>query len=162
MEVWEALIGPLGFATKSLQRRGFHSYLAFLGLTLTIAATTLLLLLGQDLATRLGVDSSMRSTFGISWLIFAYLVLALGLIGIVGLLSTSYLVSSMINQRMRDIGVIKAAGALPSRLVGGLFAILIYFSWSWRNFSLFKQVGPLANAGATILIVVPLFSFLLS
>src|SRR2546426_5735642 len=89
MEVWEALIGPLGFATKSLQRRGFHSYLAFLGLTLTIAATTLLLLLGQDLATRLGVDSSMRSTFGISWLIFAYLVLALGLIGIVGLLSTS-------------------------------------------------------------------------
>ena len=42
----------------------------------------------------------MRSTFGISWLIFAYLVLALGLIGIVGLLSTSYLVSSMISQRM--------------------------------------------------------------
>jgi hypothetical protein len=85
----------------------------------------------------------------------------------------------MISQRMRDIGVIKAACALPRRLlayvtfealvvivsscfVGGLSALLIYFSWSWRNFSLFKQVGPLANAGATILIVVPLFSFLLS
>jgi len=80
---------------------------------------------------------------------------------------------------MRDIGVIKAAGALPRRLlayvtfealvvivsscfVGGLSALLIYFSWSWPNSSLFKQVGPLANAGATILIVVPLFSFLLS
>ena len=173
------LIGPLGFAARSLRRRGFHSYLAFLGLTLTVATTTFLLLLGQDLASRLGVDSSMRSTFGISWLIFAYLVLALGLIGIVGLLSTSYLVSSMISQRMRDIGVIKAAGALPRRLlayvifealvvivsscfVGGLSALLIYASWSWPNVSLYKQVGPIANAGATILIVVPLISFLLS
>jgi ABC-type antimicrobial peptide transport system permease subunit len=173
------LIGPLGFAARSLRRRGFHSYLAFIGLTLTVATTTFLLLLGQDLASRLGMDSSMRSTFGISWLIFAYLVLSLGFISIVGLLSTSYLVSSMISQRMRDIGVFKAAGALPRRLlayvtfealvvivsscfVGGLSALLIYFSWSWPNFSLFKQVGPLANAGATILIVVPLFSFLLS
>jgi ABC-type antimicrobial peptide transport system permease subunit len=121
----------------------------------------------------------MRSTFGISWLISAYLVLALGLVGIVGLLSTSYLVSSMISQRMRDIGVIKAAGALPRRLlsyvtfeaflvifssclVGSLSALLIYASWSWPSVSLFRQVGPIPNAGATILIVVPMFSFLLS
>jgi ABC-type antimicrobial peptide transport system permease subunit len=179
MGVWRALIGPLGFAVRSLQRRGFHSYLAFLGLTLTVSTTTFLLLLGQDLASRLGVDSSMRSTFGISWLIFAYLVLALALISIVGLLSTSYLVSSMISQRMRDIGVIKAAGALPRRLlayvtfeallvivsscfVGGLSALLIYSSWSWPNLSLLKQVGPVANAGATILIAVPLICLLLS
>src|SRR2546428_5944434 len=179
MEVWGALIGPLGFAAKSLRRRGFHAYLAFLGLTLTIATTTFLLLLGQDLATRLGIDSTMRSTFGISWLIFAYLVLALGLIGIVGLLSASYLVSSMISQRMRDVGVIKAAGALARRhlsyvtfeafvvifsscLVGALSALLIYASWSWPSISLFKQIGPIPNAGATVLIVVPLISFLLS
>ncbi len=179
MEAWEALIGPLGFAAKSLRRRGFHSYLAFLGLSLTVATTTFLLLLGQDLGARLGIDSSMRSTFGISWLIFAYLVLALGLIGIVGLLSTSYLVSSMISQRMRDIGVIKAAGALPRRLlsyvtfeallvivssclVGALSALLVYASWSWPSISLFKQVGPIANAGATILLVVPMISFLLA
>src|SRR3989449_8402539 len=179
MEAWGAVIGPLGFAAKSLRRRGFHAYLAFLGLTLTIATTTFLLLLGQDLATRLGIDSTMRSTFGISWLIFAYLVLALGLIGIVGLLSSSYLVSSMISQRMRDIGVIKAAGALPRRLlsyvtfeafvvifssclVGALSALLIYASWSWPSISLFKQIGPIPNAGATVLIVVPLISFLLS
>ncbi len=178
MEVWGALIGPLGFAAKNLRRRGFHSYLAFLGLTLTVATTTFLLLLGQDLATRLGIDSSMRSTFGISWLIFAYLVLALALVSIVGLLSSSYLVSSMINQRMRDIGVIKAAGALPRRLlsyvtfeafvvifssclVGALSALLIYASWSWPSISLYKQVGPVPNAGASVLIVVPLTSFLL-
>src|SRR5438094_7800498 len=179
MEGWEALIGPLVFAVKSLRRRGFHSYLAFLGLALTVATTTFLLLLGQDLATRLGVDSSMRSTFGISWLIFAYLVLALCLIGIVGVLPTSYLVTSMISQRMRDIGVIKAAGSLPRRLlsyvtfeallvivssclVGALSALLVYASWSWPSISLFKQVGPIANAGATILIVVPMISFLLA
>lgn len=121
----------------------------------------------------------MRSTFGISWLIFAYLVLALALVSIVGLLSSSYLVSSMINQRMRDIGVIKAAGALTRRLlsyvtfeafvvifssclVGALSALLIYASWSWPSISLYKQVGPVPNAGETVLIVVPLISFLLS
>jgi hypothetical protein len=121
----------------------------------------------------------MRSTFGISWLIFAYLVLALGLIGIVGLLSSSYLVSSMINQRMRDIGVIKATGALPGRLLsyvtfevlvvifsscllGALAALIVYASWSWPSVSLSNQVGPIRNAGTTILIVVPLISFLLS
>src|SRR5436853_6329838 len=120
MEVWRVLIVPLGFATKSLRRRGFHSYLAFLGLTLSVATTTFLLLLGQDLATRLGVDSSMRSTFGISWLIFAYLVLALGLICIVGLLSTPYLVSSMISEHMKDIIDIKPAGALHRRLLSYL------------------------------------------
>jgi ABC-type antimicrobial peptide transport system permease subunit len=85
----------------------------------------------------------------------------------------------MLSQRMRDIGVIKAAGALPRRLlayvtfeslvvivsscfVGGLSALLIYSSWSWPSVSLFKQVGPVANAGATVLIVVPLISLLLS
>src|SRR5207245_8972667 len=109
MEVWGALIGPLGFATKSLRRRGFHSYLAFLGLTLTVATTTFLLLLGQDLSTRLGADSSMRSTFAISCLIFAYLLLALGLIGIAGLLSTSSLDSSTISERVTHIGLIKAS-----------------------------------------------------
>src|SRR2546425_7294571 len=177
MEAWRALIGPLGFAARSLRRRGFHSYLAFLGLTLTVATTTFLLLLGQDLVTRLGIDSSMRSTFGISWLIFAYLVLALGLIGIVGMLSTSYLVSAMIDQRMRDIGVIKAAGALPGRLlsyatfeafvvifssclVGALSALVAYASWAWPSISLSKQIGPVPKAGATILIIVPLISFL--
>src|SRR5438876_11952529 len=117
MEVWGALIGPLGFATKSLRRRGFHSYLAFLGLTLTVATTTFLLLVGQDLATRLGDDSSMRSTFGISWLIFAYLVVALALFGFVGLLSSSYLVASLIGHRLRDLAFIYAVGALPRRLL---------------------------------------------
>src|SRR6266699_479754 len=179
MEVWGALIGPLGFAAKSLRRRGFHSYLAFLGLTLTVATTTFLLLLGQDLATRLGIDSSMSSTFGISWLIFAYLVLALALVSIVGLLSSSYLVSSMINQRIRDIGVIKAAGALPRRLssyvsmeamlvvaasclVGAIVALLIYVVWSWPSVELFGQVGPVPEAGATVLALVPVASFFLS
>jgi len=80
---------------------------------------------------------------------------------------------------MRDIVVIKAAGALPRRLlsyvtfeafvvifssclVGALSSLLIYASWSWPSISLYKQVGPVPNAGATVLIVVPLISFLLS
>src|SRR5438132_2583777 len=85
----------------------------------------------------------------------------------------------MISQRMRDIGVIKAAGALPRRLlscvtfeallvivssclIGALSALLVYASWSGPSISLFNRVGPIANAGATILIVVPMISFLLA
>jgi ABC-type antimicrobial peptide transport system permease subunit len=173
------LIGPLGFAGKNLSRRGFHAILAFLGLSLTVTSTTFLLLLGQGLYSRLGVNLSAKGTFGIDWLFFGYLLLSLILITIVGILSTSYLVSSMINQRMRDIGVIKAAGALPRRLfsyafvegllvvsasclVGAIAAFLIYIAWSWPSPNLFGQVGPVPEAGATILAVVPVASFLLS
>ncbi len=141
------MIGPLGFAIRSLRRRGFHSLLAFLGLTVTVTATTFLLLLGESLASKLGVGFSASVSFGIGWLVSGFLMLSLAFILIVGLLSTSYLVSSMISQRMRDIGVMKAAGSLPNRLfsyafaeamlvfaasclVGGLVALLVYVSWS--------------------------------
>jgi ABC-type lipoprotein release transport system permease subunit len=173
------LIGPLGFAGKNLSRRGFHSLLAFIGLTLSVTSTTLLLLLGQGLATRLGVVVSAKGTFGIDWLFFGYLILSLVLIIIVGAVSTSYLVSSMLNQRMRDIGVIKAAGSLPRRLfsyvfaegmlivtasclVGAIVALVIYIAWSWPSVDLFGQVGPVREAGATIFVAVPLASFFLS
>src|SRR5215471_9483083 len=104
----DALIGPLGFAGKNLSRRGFHSLLAFIGLTLAVTSTTFLLLLGEGLYTRLGVVLSPKGTFGIDWLFFGYLLLSLLLIVMVGIVSVPYLVSSMINQRMRDIAVIKA------------------------------------------------------
>ncbi len=173
------MIGPLGFAGKNLSRRGFHSILAFLGLSLSVASTTFLLLLGQGIALRLGLVLSPEGTFGIDWLFFGYLVLSLVLIIIVGAVSTSYLVSAMINQRIRDIGVIKAAGALPRRLssyvsmeamlvvaasclVGAIVALLIYVVWSWPSVELFGQVGPVPEAGATVLALVPVASFFLS
>lgn len=141
------LIGPLGFAARSLRRRGFHALLAFLGLAFTVASATFLLLLGQGLATRLNIEVYARVTFGIGWLFYACLLLSLVFILIVGILSTSYLVSSMINQRMRDLAVAKAAGALPrllssyavtepllvfssSCLAGTLSALLVYLTWS--------------------------------
>ena len=173
------MIGPLGFAGKNISRRGFHSFLAFIGLTLSVTSTTFLLLLGQGLATRVGATLSPQGTFGIDWLFFGYLILSLALIIIVGAISTSYLVSSMINQRMRDIGVIKAAGSLPRRLLsytmaegmlvvaascltGLVAALLIYVAWSWPTVDLVKQVGPVSNAGVTILVIVPFASFVLA
>lgn len=173
------MIGPLGFAGKNLSRRGFHSYLAFLGLTLSVTSTTLLLLLGQGLANRLGIVLSPKGTFGIDWLFFGYLVLSLVLIIIVGAVSTSHLVSSMLNQRMRDIGVIKAAGALPRRLfsyvfaegmlivtgscfTGAMAALAIYIVYSWPAVDLYRQVGAVPEAGVTVFIFVPLSCFFLS
>ena len=165
------MIGPLGFAVRNLRRRGFHSFLAFLGLTLTITSTTFLLLLGETFAVRLGVGFSTSVSFGLGWLVSGYLMLSLAFVLIVGLLSASYLVSSMVHQRLRDIGVIKAAGALPNRLfsyafteallvfassciMGGLVAVVVYSSW----------VGslPFDSVRALIGFGVPGLSFFLS
>ncbi|HYY90929.1 MAG TPA: FtsX-like permease family protein [Candidatus Dormibacteraeota bacterium] len=173
------MIGPLGFAEKNLGRRGFHSFLAFAGLTLSVASTTFLLLLGQGLTIRLGAILSPEGTFGIDWLFFGYLTTSLILILIVGAVSTSYLVSSMVNQRVRDLAVIRAAGALPRRLLwyamaesmvvvlasclaGALLALLLYVAWSWPTTDLLTRVGPVPEAGATVFFVVPIASFLLS
>ncbi len=173
------MIGPFGFAGKNLGRRGFHSFLAFLGLSLSVASTTLLLLLGQGLANRLGTVLSPKGTFGIDWLFFGYLVLSLVLIVVVGSVSTSYLVSSMLNQRLRDIGIIKAAGALPRRLfsyvfaegmlvvtasclAGAMAALVIYVAWAWPAVDFFSQVGPVPKAGATVFLLVPLACFFLA
>ncbi len=165
------MIGPLGFAVRNLRRRGFHSLLAFLGLTLTVTATTFLLLFGETLASRLGVGFSTSVGFGLGWMIKGFLMLSLVFVLIVGLLSASYLVSSMINQRVHDIGVIKAAGSLPNRLfsyafteallvfassclVGGLVALLFY--WSSLGSFQFDSVKGLIGLG------VPGLSLLLS
>lgn len=170
------MIGPLGFATRNLRRRGFHALLAALGLTITVSSTTFLLLLGLNLATRLGVDFSGRATFGIVWIFVSYLFLSLALVLVVGMLSTSYLVRSMINQRMRDIAVVKAAGCLPGRLqsyalaeslvvillsclAGGVIAVLTYFSWSGSL--VFTPYGPIHDPEVLVLII-PGLSFLLS
>jgi ABC-type antimicrobial peptide transport system permease subunit len=170
------LIGPLGFAIRNLRRRGFHALLAGLGLTITVSSTTFLLLLGLNLATRLGIDFSGRATFGIAWIFVSYLFLSLALVLIVGMVSTSYLVRSMINQRMKDIAVIKAAGCLPGRLqsyalaeslvvivssclVGGVIAVFTYFSWSGSL--IFSAFGPIRDS-AVLVLIIPGASFLLS
>lgn len=138
-----------------------------------------LLLLGRALYVRLGVTFSSSGTFGIAWLFFGYLIVSLLLIIIVGAVSASYLVSSMINQRMRDIGIIKAAGSLPRRLfayvlaegmlvvvascvVGTVSSFLAYAAWSWPNLDLTGAAGPVPEAGATILVFVPVAFFFLS
>jgi hypothetical protein len=117
------------------------------------------------------LEIGSRSTLGISWLVIGHLQLSLGFVLIVGLLSSSHLVSSMINQRTRDIGVIKAAGCitprlfayslteallvfLASSLVGGLAALLLLFSWT-GTFQM-DQTSSLTLVG------VPLASFILS
>ncbi len=165
------LIGPIGFAARSLRRRGFHALLAFLGLALSVASSLFLLLLGQGLATRLDIQTYSRATFGIAWLFYAYLLLSLVFVLIVGILSTSYLVSSMINQRMRDLAVAKAAGALPrllssyavteplivfssSCLTGALAALVVYFAWSGSP--------QLTRTGSLISLGIPVVSVFIS
>jgi ABC-type antimicrobial peptide transport system permease subunit len=165
------LIGPIGFAARSLRRRGFHALLAFLGLALTVFSATFLPLLGGGISTHLNVESGPRATFGIAWLFYAYLLISLIFTLVVGLVSVSYLVSSMISQRMKDIAVAKAAGALPRLLssyamtepllilssgclAGALSALIAFASWS--------QSIEFSQTGDIILVVVPGISFLMS
>lgn len=118
----------------------------------------------------------MRMTFGFSRIFFTYLLLACFLGFWIGMISTSYLVSSMLDERMRDIGVIKASGCLSdnlfsyfmtevvtvilsSCLVGAFIGILFYGLWSGK----FSPLN-LAFSYVEILIViaVPIVSFFTS
>lgn len=74
------------------------------------------------MVSKFNLESYSQLTFGIDFLIFGYLILSLAAILIVGIISTSYLASSMINQRMKDVAVLKAAGSLPRRLYSYIMA----------------------------------------
>ena len=165
------MIGPLGFAVRNLKRRGFHTLLAFLGLTITIGSTTFLILIARILISSIGLEIGTRSTLGISWLLIGYLQLSLAFVLIVGLLSSSHLVSSMINQRTRDIGVIKAAGCitprlfayslteallvfLASSLIGGLAALILLITWTGTI--------QIDQTSSLTIVSIPLVSFLVS
>ncbi len=107
-----------GFPINDLLRRRLQTGLTVATLALSVASTMFLLLF----SSRLGGLTSATDVFtvGIN-VLFSQFILFIGvLIFVVGAMLTSFIAFSMMAQRTRDFGLIKAAGC-PNSLVAGYF-----------------------------------------
>jgi ABC-type antimicrobial peptide transport system permease subunit len=105
---------------NDLLRRKFQTGLAILGLSLCAGSTVFLLLF----ADRLGFGTSLRIedslTLGLSSIFSNFFVFTAVLVFMVGAVVTSFISFVMMGQRVRDIGLIRAAGC-PSNVLFGYF-----------------------------------------
>jgi ABC-type antimicrobial peptide transport system permease subunit len=106
------------FPVNDLLRRKFQTGLTVATLTLSVASTLFLLLF--SLQVEFDIRSQGVLTIGLTAVYTQFLLFILVIIFIVGAVLTAFIVFLMMNQRTRDIGLIKAAGC-PNRLIAGYF-----------------------------------------
>ena len=108
------------FPVNDLFRRKLQTSLTIISLTCSVASTLFLLLF----STRIGVGAISTAgdilTRGLSIVLSQFLWFVGILIFVVGAVLTSFIVFLMMVQRIRDFGLIKAAGC-PNGLVFGYF-----------------------------------------
>lgn len=107
------------FPINDLVRRRFQTGLALATLTLSVASTLFLLLFSSRLG--FGISTATNTfTLGLNATFSQFFIFIGVLIFLVGAVLTSFVTFLMISQRMRDIGLIKAAGC-PNDLIAGYF-----------------------------------------
>lgn len=108
------------FPINDLMRRKFQTFLTVISLTLCVASTFFLLLFSER--TGFGIFAATEEKLTASFSnIFSQLILFLQiLIFIVGVVVISFMTFLMMRQRVRDIGLMKAAGC-PNDLIFGYF-----------------------------------------
>ena len=108
------------FPVNDLLRRKLQTTLTILGLTLCVASTVFLLLFGDRVGVGISLMVEGRMTAGFSSIFSPFIIFLAFLIFIVGVVIISFMVFVMMSQRMKDIGLMKAAGC-PNNLVFGYF-----------------------------------------
>ena len=125
-------MSEIAFPVKDLARRKFQTGLAVLGLTICTSATLFLVIFGNNLGFEIAlITVGGRLTSGFSN-VFSRFILVVGLLNILaGALVTSFLVYLTMSERVRDIGVMKAAGCLSGSIFGYFMtelSILVFIS----------------------------------
>ena len=125
-------MSEISFPIKDLTRRKFQTSLTILGLTVCTSATLFLVIFGSNLGFEIVfLTVGGRLTSGFSN-IFSRFILVVGLLNILaGALVTSFLVHLTMSERVRDIGVMKAAGCLSGAIFGYFvteLSILVFLS----------------------------------
>jgi ABC-type antimicrobial peptide transport system permease subunit len=112
-------MSEVGFPINDLLRRRLQTSITIITLTLSVASTVFLLLF----SSRLGfATSSAASTLtqGLTAIFSQFILFIAVLIFAIGAVLTGFLSFLMMAQRIRDFGLIKAAGC-PNSLVAGYF-----------------------------------------
>jgi len=108
------------FSINDLLRRKLQTSLVIISLTLCVASTLFLLLFGEKIGFGISLMGESRLTAGFSMVFSQFIVFVAFLIFVVGAVIISFMVFLMMSQRVRDIGLMKAAGC-PNDLVFGYF-----------------------------------------
>jgi ABC-type antimicrobial peptide transport system permease subunit len=108
------------FSVNDLLRRKFQTAIVVVSLALSVASTLFLLLFAEKigLSVSLMVESKLTASF--SAVFSPFILLLIVLILIAGAVMVSFMTSLMISRRIKDIGLMKAAGC-PNDLVFGYF-----------------------------------------
>ena len=108
------------FSVNDLLRRKFQTGLAILGLSLCVGSTVFLLLMADGLGFGISLRVEGSLTLGLSSIFSTFFVFIAFLVFLVGAVISSFLSFVMMAQRVRDIGLIRAAGC-PSNVLFGYF-----------------------------------------
>jgi ABC-type antimicrobial peptide transport system permease subunit len=137
------------FPINDLLRRKLQTLLVVVSLALSVASTLFLLLFAEKIGFSVSSMVEGKLTAGFSAVFSPFILLLAVLIIIAGAVMVSFMVSLMISQRIKDIGLMKAAGC-PNDLVFGYFLtelLIVIFSGCFSGILL----GLLAHFASTYL-----------
>ena len=100
------------FPIKDLVRRRLQSFLTVLNLAVCVGMTVFFILFGENLGAELSYATTGKLTVGLSAILSKFILIVVLLNSLAGVLVTSFLISIMISERVRDIGIMKAVGCL--------------------------------------------------
>jgi ABC-type antimicrobial peptide transport system permease subunit len=137
------------FSINDLLRRKLQTRLTILGMGLSVGSTVFLLLFADrmDLGISLRFEGSL--TMGLSSIFSNFLVFIALLIFMIGAAVTSFMSSMMMGHRVRDIGLIRAAGCPSDVLFGYFFNELMLVTLA--SCFLGSIVGIVADFASTVL-----------
>jgi len=105
------LLGLLDFAKKSFRHRKFQPAITLIGLAICVASTIFLVLLGQGLGLLFTQNTGTRFVNFLSSTISQFIYFDTALIFLVGMVVIYFLFSSLMVDRQKDVGLIKALGS---------------------------------------------------
>ena len=135
------------FPINDLLRRKLQTALVVASLALSVASTLFLLLFAQKIGFSVSLMVEGKLTAGFSAAFSPFILLLVALILIAGGVMVSFMTSLMISRRVKDIGLMKAAGC-PNELVFGYFfteLLVVIFSGCFLG----TLLGLLADFAST-------------
>ncbi|MCJ7425456.1 ABC transporter permease [Candidatus Bathyarchaeota archaeon] len=108
------------FPVNDLLRRKLQTTLVVVSLALSVGSTLFLLLFAESIGSGLSLTVEDKLSLGFSHILSPFILLLTVLIIGAGVVMVFFMISLMMSQRVRDIGLIKAVGC-PCGLVFGYF-----------------------------------------
>jgi ABC-type antimicrobial peptide transport system permease subunit len=135
------------FPINDLFRRKLQTALVTASLTLSVASTMFLLLAADQIGFSLLPTTGNTLTSSFSTVVWQFVILISILISAVGGVIVTFLVSVMMRQRIRDLGLIKAVGCPNQLLFGYYFTELL--TMALIGCTVGTALGVLASLGST-------------